>query len=94
MHTLVPWLLIALVDLKVGRAAPAGRLSAAALQLLSPLLDGLHARRLGLLNRRQGADAKRLLLDQFIDTLVGNSTVFVPASASTSCLFCDIGCYP
>ena len=46
LHVLVPWLLVALADLKSGNPALARRLEVAAMQLLPPLLDGLHARRL------------------------------------------------
>ena len=48
LHSSVPWLIRVLADLKDSHPAPAGRLKAAALQLLPPLLDGLHARRLSL----------------------------------------------
>ena len=58
LHVLVPWLLVALADLKSSNPALAGRLKVAAMQLLPPLLDGLHARRLARLSDGEGS-AKR-----------------------------------
>ena len=46
LHKSVPSLITVLGDLKTSHPALAGRLKAAALQLLPPLLDGLLARRL------------------------------------------------
>ena len=46
LHESVTWLLTALADLKRSHAALAGRAKSAALQLLPPLLDALHARKL------------------------------------------------
>ena len=70
LHKLVPWLIIALADRSKINAASAGRLKAAAMQLLPPLLDGLHARRLsGLSDAARAAEC--LPLKQFFDTLVG-----------------------
>ena len=46
LHSSVPSLITALAELKNSHPVLAGRLKAAALQLLPPLLDGLHARRL------------------------------------------------
>ena len=46
LHAQVPWLLIAVAESRDGRLASTGRLKAAAMQLLPPLLDGLNARRL------------------------------------------------
>lgn len=46
LDTHVLWLIIALEEMKRGNPAFAGRLKAAALQLLPPVLDNLHARRL------------------------------------------------
>ena len=70
LHKLVPWLIIALADREKGKAAAPGRLKAAAMQLLPPLLDGMHARRLAGLSDAALSTA-RLPLKQFFDTLVG-----------------------
>ena len=43
LHHLARWMLIALADTKHGKRAPAGRMKAAAMQLLPLLLDDLHA---------------------------------------------------
>ena len=66
----VPWLLLALAEDKSGRPAAAERTQAAAMHLLPPLLDGLHARMLVLLKRERCALVKRLLMEPFFDTLV------------------------
>ena len=60
---LLPWLFEALADAKNSHPASAGRLKAAAMQLLPPLLDGLHARRVS------------SLLDwgHFVNTVVGTA---------------------
>ena len=42
---MVPCMIVVLADLSDCQPALAGRLQAAAMQLLPPLLDGLHARR-------------------------------------------------
>lgn len=70
LHMLVPWLIIALADKST--VAALGRLKAAAMQLLPPLLDGLQARRLCGLSDAAGG-AERLPLKQFFDTLVGTA---------------------
>ena len=72
LHKLVPWLIIALADREKGKAASPGRLKAAAMQLLPPLLDGLLARRLAGLSDAAGS-AKRLPLKQFLDTLASTA---------------------
>ena len=72
LHKLVPWLIIALAEREKGKGASPGRLKAAAMQLLPPLLDGLHARRLAGLSDAAGI-SKRLPLKQFFDTLVGTA---------------------
>lgn len=89
LHALVPWLVLALADAKDAQPAAAGRLKAAAMQLLPPLLDGLQARRLAgaslecpvqkRLGDGQGAEGPRL--QPFFGTLVGG-----PALAGTSAL--------
>ena len=43
---MVPCMVVVLADLSDAQPSLAGRLKAAAMQLLPPLLDGLHARRL------------------------------------------------
>ena len=43
---MVPSMIMNMTDLSDGQPALAGRVKAAAMQLLPPLLDGLHARRL------------------------------------------------
>ena len=45
LHMMVPCMLMVLADLSDYQPALAGRLKAAAMQLLPPVLDGLHARR-------------------------------------------------
>ena len=80
LHVLVPWLILALADAKDAQPAAAGRLKAAAMQLLPPLLDGLHARRLAgalhlaapvqePLKRGQGVEEARL--QPLLNGLVG-----------------------
>ena len=61
LHMLLPWLVEALADTGDGHPGSVERLKAAALQLLPPLLDGLHARRL----------SGELDWVQFSNTLVG-----------------------
>ena len=50
---MVPLMIAALADAQSGRPALAGRLKAAVMQLLPPLLDGLHARWLGIQSHRK-----------------------------------------
>ena len=69
----MPSLIRVLADLKNSHLALAGRLKAAALQLLPPLLDGLHARRLSL----------ELDWEQFSDTLVCTGAAFRKRLCST-----------
>ena len=71
---MVPWLIKGLADERNSNPASTGRLKAAAMQLLPPLLDGLHARMLGLLERERCADELCLLLQPFFDTLVSPGT--------------------
>ena len=69
---LVPWLLIALADARSSHPAMAGRLKAAALQLLPPLLDGLNVRRISsILIRRRGAGMERQDMQSILTALVG-----------------------
>ena len=82
---MVPWLLKALAESRNGHPASAERLIAAAMQLLPPLLDGLHARMDGLLEREWCADVQALLLNSFFDTLVGPGAAFAGASALVPC---------
>ena len=73
---LVPWLLVKLADTKSGHPALAGRLKVAAMQLLPPLLDGLHARRLSSLSDGEGS-TQRLqprLLKAYFNTWVSSIT--------------------
>ena len=72
LYQMVPWLIKGLADEENSHLALAGGLKAAAMQLLPPLLDGLHARILGLLERERCADELRLrlLFQPFSDTLV------------------------
>ena len=72
---LVPWLVIAMAEPRNGHPAPAGRLKAAAMQLMPPLLDGLHAR-----SKRTGM--KGVPMEYFLKTLVG------PRAASACCSTC------
>lgn len=79
---LVPWLLVVLADLKSGHPALAGRLKVAAMQLLPPLLDGLHARRLSSLSDREGS-MQRLqprLLKSYFNTWVSTVAAFFRAA--------------
>ena len=76
LYEMVPWLLTALAEARSSHPESAERTKAAALQLLPPLLDGLHARMLILLNRERTAQVKRLLMRPFFDTLVRSATVF------------------
>ena len=85
LHMLVSWLLYIMANfgemqLAPGgrRKVPAGRLEAAAGQLLPPLLDGLRARRLGRLDNAQPADARHQQM-QPMNILVGTGTAFTQA---------------
>ena len=83
----VPWLLMVLADLKDIHPALAGRLKAAALQLLPPLLDGLHARRLSsTLNGGESEERlrKRLCNNMGVRTGTAHFTMSTsPAQADT-----------
>ena len=74
LYETVPWLITALADASSGRPELDARLEAAALQLLPPLLGGLHARMLGLLDREQFVGVEHQLNKLFLDALVGPST--------------------
>ena len=78
LHDMVPWMLnalaIASAQSRSSRPDLAARLDAAALQLLPPVLDGLHARMLGLLDRERSTGVDRLLSKQFLDALVRPGT--------------------
>lgn len=84
LYDMVPWLLSALAIASgrgcSSRPALAARLQAAALQLLPPLLDGLHARMLGLLDLERSAGVEHLLSKQFLDALVRPGTACTGAS--------------
>ena len=77
LHTLVPYLIAALAEAQSGRSAEAGRLRAAVVQLLPPLLDGLHAYRLSVLSRREPGSMR---LETLSAVLVG------PGNASAGAL--------
>lgn len=110
LYETVPWLLLALAEARSGRPASAERTKAAAMQLLPPLLDGLHARMLILLNKQRSAHVKRLLMEPFFDTLVRSATcvcrrqrvvpcvcVLCKASAIVlcgECICCNFSCLP
>ena len=89
---MVPWLLAALEhadsSLEVAARLKAARLKAAAMQLLPPLLDGLHARMLNLLAREQCARVRRLLLEPFFDTLARPGTAPAGAGALVAACVC------
>ena len=81
---LVPWLLVALADLKSGNPALARRLKVAAMQLLPPLLDGLHARRLARLSDREGTTERQQPQPQPESSF--NSWVGTVAAPSGACI--------
>lgn len=78
---LMPWLIIALADPSRGHPASAGRLKAAAMQLLPALLDSLHAR-----SKRTGM--RGVQMEAFVKTLVGPEAVFAGCSRYVACLAC------
>ena len=91
LHALVPWLLVALADDRLGHPASAARLKPAALQLLPPLLDGLHARRLcGALDHTAPVqlmdecdrDTELERMQPLLDTLVSPGAALADSGAS------------
>ena len=80
---LVPWLIITLAKPSHGHQAPAGRLKAAAMQLLPALLDSLHARRLsGAFGKWTRIDGGSEQMNYFMKTLVSTG------AASVGCSIC------
>ena len=86
LYEMVPWLITALADARSSRPELVARLKVVALQLLPPLLDGLHARMLGLLDREQFADVAYKLNKSFLDVLVRPGTACTGASALVPCV--------
>ena len=87
LYQLAPWLLIALADAEAGKPAPTGRLKAAAMQLLLPLLDDRHARRLsGLPDRGRIVGVTPEHNQTFSNTLVGTGAALAGASTAAPCL--------
>ena len=77
---LVLWLLNAMAGALESRPESAGRVKAAVMQLLPPLLDGLHARRLsGLSDRGRSPEERHQLLSDFNNILVGTGAASVGA---------------
>ena len=77
----MPWLFYALGDREDRGLAPVGRLKAAGMQLLPPLLDNLHARRQRLLREGRCKDINGLELQPYLDTLVSAQAASAGASA-------------
>ena len=83
LHTLVPYLIAALAECQSRRPAVAGRLRAAVVQLLTPLLDSLHAYRLSVLSR---GEPGLMRLETLSAVLVGPGITCAGARASAPCL--------
>ena len=82
LHTLVPVMIIAMIDAEEGQAASAGRVKAAAMQLLPPLFDGLHVRRLsGCFREGQSMGDERAQHLPFF-TAVVSIALYAPATLS------------
>ena len=85
LHTLVPVMIMLMIDAEEGQAASAGRVKAAAMQLLPPLFDGLHVRRLsGCFCEGQSIEEKRLQRHPFYNSVVNTGTAFAGTSMSVS----------
>ena len=84
LHTLVPVMIILMIDAEEGQAASAGRVKAAAMQLLPPLFDGLHVRRLsGCFREGQSIEEKHAQQLPFVTAVV---SIALYAQASLSVL--------
>ena len=86
LYQVVPWLLIALADAEDGDPARARRLKAAAMQLLPPLLDDRHARRLsGMPDRGRIVGLTPEHNQTFFNTLVRTGAALAGASTAAPC---------